>query len=219
MSRKAVLLILFAPFLLNLAASFFTHSLIPRNLWASNPEEAMKILYTYIWSYQSVFMVIIQVSFGIALLHKVELSYDLNWRRDIPLIAVLLLVAEAFFFAEHLLQPSYETEWFRDVVRRIPLWARYLNAFAAPFTAGIFEEVIWRGFGIESLMKFTTDKGAILIQALAFALWHISPIHVIFVFFIGLAYGFAYIRRKSLAPLIIAHVLTDLIGFSTFLLT
>ncbi len=219
MSRRAVLLIIFAPFLLNLAASFFTYSLIPHNLWASNPEEATKILYTYIWSYQSVFMMIIQVSFGIALLSKVELSYDLNWRRDVPLIVALLLLAEALFFAEHLLQPSYGTEWFRDVVRRIPLWARYLNALVAPFTAGIFEEVIWRGFGIESLRKFTTDRRAILIQALAFALWHISPIHVIFVFFIGLAYGFTYIRRRSLAPLIIAHVATDLIGFSTFLFT
>ena len=39
-----------------------------------------------------------------------------------------------------------------------------------------------------------------------------TSIPAIFVFFIDLAYGFAYIRRKSLAPLIIAHITTDLIG-------
>ncbi|MDK2372318.1 MAG: CPBP family intramembrane metalloprotease [Candidatus Korarchaeota archaeon] len=176
----------------------------------------MKELYVLIWSYQSLFMIMIQASFGLALFTKTRVAYDLR-REDVLLIASLILAAELLFFMENSIQP-YGYEWFLDVISRIPAWAKYMNFLVAPFTAGIFEEIIWRGFGIESLRRFTSEVKAILIQAIAFALWHISPIHVIFVFFIGLAYGFAFVKRRSLAPLIIAHILTDLIGFSVFLL-
>ncbi len=215
MGKRTIIAILFAPFMLNLIASFLIYSMVPRHLWILKPKEAMKELYVLIWSYQSIFMITIQVSFGLALFTKTRVAYDLR-RGDILLIALLVLAAELLFFIENSIQP-YGYEWFLDVIRRIPAWAKYMNFLVAPFTAGIFEEIIWRGFGIGSLLRFTSEVKAILIQAIAFALWHISPIHVIFVFFIGLAYGFAFVKRRSLAPLIIAHILTDLIGFSVFI--
>ncbi len=218
MSKKSVLLILFAPFLLNLAASFVTYSLVPRDMWVTDYQEATKILYTYIWSYQSAFMILVQVSFGLALLRRVELSYDLK-RGDASLIVALVLLSEALFFIEYPLLPVNGTSWFSDVMRRIPVWAKYMNALLAPFTAGVFEEIIWRGFGIENLRKFMSDSRAVVVQAVAFALWHVSPLHIPFVFIIGLAYGLAYVKRGSLGPLIVAHVITDLVGFSHFLLS
>ncbi len=218
MSKRSVLLILFAPFLLNLAASFAMYSLVPREMWVTDYQEAVKTLYSYIWSYQSAFMILVQVSFGLALLGRVELSYDLR-RSDAPLIVALVLLSEALFFVEYPLLPVNGTRWFSDVMRRIPVWAKYMNALLAPFTAGVFEEVIWRGFGIENLRKFMSDSRAVAVQAIAFALWHVSPLHIPFVFVIGLAYGLAYLRRGSLGPLIVAHVVTDLAGFSYFLLS
>ncbi len=217
MNERRILLVLFAPFILNLAASFFTYTLVPRELWITSPDDAVKLFYTYIWSYQSLFMIAVQVSFGVILMRRVKLSYDLRWG-DAPLIISLILLAEALFFIEYPILSYHGSRWFFGVIRMLPPWARYMNALVAPFTAGIFEEVIWRGYGIESLKKFTTEGRAVLIQAVAFALWHVSPLHVLFVFIIGLAYGLAYTRRRSLAPLILAHTATDLIGFSYFLL-
>ncbi|MDK2383752.1 MAG: hypothetical protein QI199_02935, partial [Candidatus Korarchaeota archaeon] len=61
-----------------------------------NPKEAMKELYVLIWSYQSLFMIMIQVSFGLALFTKTRVAYDLR-RGDILLIALLVLAAELLF--------------------------------------------------------------------------------------------------------------------------
>ncbi len=159
----------------------------------------------------------VQISFGLALLRRAELSYDLR-KSDVPLIVALVLLSEALFFVEYPLLPA-GASWFSDLMRRVPIWARYMNALLAPFTAGVFEEIIWRGFGIENLRRFMGDGRAVVVQAIAFALWHVSPLHIPFVFIIGLAYGLAYVRRGSLAPLIVAHVVTDLVGFSFFLLS
>ncbi len=219
MDRKKILFIIFAPFLLNLAASFITYSMVPIHLWRTDPVEASKIFYSYLWSYQSAFMIAVQVTFGLALMKWTKGLYDLRLK-DALIIIALVAFAELLFLSEYALNallygPSTQSaEWLRDVVSRIPLWARYMNALLAPFTAGIFEEIVWRGYGITRLEEFMSPKRAVFLQALAFALWHVSPVHVIFVFFIGLAYGYTFLKRRSLAPLIIAHVITDLIGFS-----
>ncbi|RLG84142.1 MAG: hypothetical protein DRO18_07310 [Thermoprotei archaeon] len=222
--RTATLLVIFAPFLINLAASFVIYSTIPPDLWRIDPSEAMKVLYSRIYSYQSMLMVAVQLAFGLSLLHFTEGLYDLK-PRDALLVLGLVILSIALFSLESLASSLlYHTSyseygrWFREVISMTPTWARYMNALVAPFTAGVFEEVIWRGYGITRLEEFMSRGKVVLVQAAAFALWHISPIHVLFVFPIGLAYGYAFVRRRSLAPLMAAHVVTDLIGFSVWLL-
>ena len=224
MSAKAkTLAVLFTPFLLNLIASMFAYSLVPRELWAE-PMEAMKVLYSLIFSYQSAFMILIQVSFGLYLFKHTRGMYDFRWR-DLLLALGLVIFAFIVFFLEgtvstliYGMNSSEYREWYGEVVRMTPVWAKYMNALVAPFTAGVFEEVMWRGYGITKLEDFTSTWKAVVVQAVAFSIWHVSPIHVIFVLPIGLIYGYAFVKRRSLIPLMLAHVITDLIGFSSWLL-
>lgn len=92
-----------------------------------------------------------------------------------------------------------------------------MNALVVPFTAGFFEEAIWRGYGISALERGLTAKRAIVIQALAFGLWHVNPIHMIVTFVIELLYGYMFIMRRRLLLLTLAHIITDAIGFNTWL--
>jgi len=107
---------------------------------------------------------------------------------------------------------GYMAFW-REVVRGIPLWSKLYFVCVAPLTAGVFEEVIWRGFGVTQLEGHTSTQRAVLLQAVAFGLWHgLSP-HALVTFLIGLAYGYAYAKRRRLLALSVAHVATDVVGF------
>ncbi len=214
------LVVLFAPFLINLIASLAIYLTVPPQ---PDISQEIKILYSRIFSYQSALMVLIQVGFGLYLLRYYRGLYDFNLK-DLLLAAGLVIFSLMIFTVEHVTSSliygmSYEeySKWFRDVVSMTPAWARYMNALIVPFTAGIFEEAIWRGYGITKLEEFTSTRVAVFVQALAFALWHISPIHVLFVFPVGLAYGYAFVKRRSLTPLTLAHVVTDLLGMSVWL--
>ncbi|MBX5320971.1 MAG: CPBP family intramembrane metalloprotease [Candidatus Bathyarchaeota archaeon] len=80
---------------------------------------------------------------------------------------------------------------------------------------GISEEGLFRGYIQTHLQKFYTYK-AVFIQAALFGFWHfvwnISPLdpsgiaqYVATTFFIGLLFGYFYIKAKNLVPLILAH--------------
>jgi len=56
------------------------------------------------------------------------------------------------------------------MVSEMPLWSKIYLVAIAPFTAGIFEEIIWRWFGIEQLEKYYSSRTANIIQALTFGL-------------------------------------------------
>jgi len=64
---------------------------------------------------------------------------------------------------------EYSRLW-RRVVEGIPLYIKLYMVLVAPFTAGIFEEIIWRWFGIELLSKYYSVNRAVIIQAIAFGL-------------------------------------------------
>ena len=113
-------------------------------------------------------------------------------------------------------QGSWEKylEYWRVITSDLPLFSKIYFVAIAPFTAGIFEEIIWRLFGIEVLEKHFGLRKTLVIQALAFAIWHGFSLHTIATFIIGLVYGYVYIKRRKLLVLSIAHVITDIIGFS-----
>jgi len=82
------------------------------------------------------------------------------------------------------------------------------------FTAGISEEVIWRGYGItavESLTKTHSSLKAIILTSVAFAVWHVRLPHLPATFLFGLVYAYIYTKRRSLVPLIASHTAIDLI--------
>jgi len=84
---------------------------------------------------------------------------------------------------------------------------------AAPGSAGVFEEIFWRGYGITMLEDSYGRKTALTLQAVAFGIWHIQPIHATFATLISVIYGYIFTKRRKLLTLSIAHWLTDFTGF------
>lgn len=234
MSKRRILLLLFLPFVFNFAISTLigwmaAYTAYKRGL---KPEqigrEVMLAIFTYnfYWS-------ILQVGFGLyaaklmggwTKLKRYYSKDDLLDPKSLLLTLLLVVFSQGViiglqFVTAMLSYGGWETYYriWRDLVSRLPLSSKIYLVAIAPFTAGIFEEIIWRLFGITSLEKYMSPRKANLIQALAFAVWHGFSLHTIATFIIGYVYGLIFIKRRKLLLLTTAHVITDIIGFSHLL--
>jgi membrane protease YdiL (CAAX protease family) len=100
--------------------------------------------------------------------------------------------------------------------KRIPLTLALYSILITPLTAGICEEIIWRGYLQSRLIHKLRNKiwTAIIIQAVLFGLWHSVSIHTLFTAIFGFIYGLIFIKIKRLIPIMVSHWLSDIIGFS-----
>ena len=90
---------------------------------------------------------------------------------------------------------------------------------------GIWEELTFRGIAIPMLLKRYSQKTAIIISSVVFGIAHSfniitggAPLYVLFqviyTFFLGLVFGYLFIKTNSLIPCIILHYLVDTIGIA-----
>ena len=81
---------------------------------------------------------------------------------------------------------------------------------------GIFEELFVAGYIITVLKDARGTWTAINASTMVRLLYHLyqGPIGVVTIVPMGLLFGYTYVRRRQLWPLIFAHVLIDIIGLS-----
>ena len=98
-------------------------------------------------------------------------------------------------------------------VKAMPLWFRVILILRA----AVFEEIFYRGFVIERLTELTRLRWlAALISLTAFTQAHLSGwgwAHLMIAGFGGIALTVLYLLRRDLASNIVAHLLTDAVGF------
>lgn len=101
--------------------------------------------------------------------------------------------------------------------KRVPLALAIYGIAVTSLTAGICEEIVWRGYLQTMFERLFRSKVwiAVLLQAVLFGLWHSISVHTIFTAIFGLIYGVVYARTKKLVPVMVSHWLGDVIGFST----
>lgn len=98
-------------------------------------------------------------------------------------------------------------------VVQVPLWLLLLT----PVVAGVTEEIIYRGYAIERLARLTGRRwlGGVLAGAAFLAVhWSWGGLQMIVVAFATVILVGLYQWRRDLACCMVAHVLTDLIGFA-----
>ncbi len=93
-----------------------------------------------------------------------------------------------------------------------------LGAAAVVIAAPLGEEVFFRGFLFGSLRGRMGFAPAAAISAAIFAIFHISPLLVVLMFFVGLALAWLYERRGSLIAPIGAHAMFNVIGYTLLLM-
>ena len=229
--KNKILLFLFTPFILNLIVSYLIASYVYIQLSASGipPEESWIQVMKYIYTY-NFYMSIIQIVVGYYAIKfmggwsdfKASLRLEeFKKLKNIGLIITLFFVTTAIIWSYNLLgmylyygSPQEYIESWRRLVSEIPLWSKLYLVLIAPFTAGIFEEALWRWYGIEKLEEYYSKGKANLIQAIAFGLWHGLSLYALFMFFVGIIFGYTYQKIRRLGELIIAHIVIDIVGFS-----
>lgn len=109
-----------------------------------------------------------------------------------------------------------------DIARRMAtvLISYPLLLVGSCLTAGIIEELIFRGYILSRLsLFFKNQHWPVIISALIFTSVHLAykTIHeLIFVFLIGLIFGYYYQRYRNLTVLIVVHFGIDLVVFSSY---
>ncbi len=226
-----ILLVLFIPCILNISISTIIAFMTIRGVMAEgrSPSEAgVEIMrnifkYNFYWS-------VIQVSLGFYLARamggwswlKNQFSIrDLSQKpaRSILLILALFSISYALIMGEQVLSASFYGGWeqymreWREITQAIPYWSKLYMVAIAPFTAGIFEEIIWRGYGISRLEQHIGTSKAVIVQAVAFGFWHGISLHTLITAIIGLVFGIVYAKRRKLLNISIAHIVTDIVGF------
>jgi uncharacterized protein len=77
----------------------------------------------------------------------------------------------------------------------------------ASIAAPIFEEIMFRGFLLPSLTRYTSVNGAIVISGFIFAIAHLSLSEVLPLATLGIVLGFVYTRSRNLLAPMLLHCL------------
>ena len=93
-----------------------------------------------------------------------------------------------------------------------------LGMLAVVVAAPLGEEVFFRGFLFGSLRGRVGFVPAAAISAAAFALFHVTPLLVVLMFFVGFALAWLYEWRGSLVAPIGAHAMFNVIGYTLLLI-
>jgi len=122
---------------------------------------------------------------------------------------LIVLAAHAMLRALH----QRESSTLRHLIPRTRRERIMIALLVAP-TAGLVEELLYRGFAITRLAQVTGEPwSAALLAAVAFSLGHLyqGPIGVVRSGVLGLLLSAPYIYTGSLLPSILAHAVIDLL--------
>jgi membrane protease YdiL (CAAX protease family) len=86
--------------------------------------------------------------------------------------------------------------------------------FVASAVNGVFEEVFVAGYAITALQRARGLWTAINVSTAVRVLYHLyqGPFAFLSIAPMGLLFGYVYARTRQLWPLIVAHVLLDIVG-------
>lgn len=146
---------------------------------------------------------------------------SVGWRRPTWKSAVFGLGAGALTFAGFVviylwvfpaLGQSTEEPGLQNILQ-LPLWFR----IALLFRAAVFEELVYRGFAIERLTELCKSRSfAALVSLAGFTFAHLSYwgwAHLLVAAWGGLILTGLYLWRRDLASNMLAHFVTDVVGF------
>lgn len=143
------------------------------------------------------------------------------------LLALFLLVLYAIETVYGLFNIKYLSNKIKDLSYILPLNIyEYKHYIFLAFTAGICEEIVFRGFLIRYLEVFLSSLPyayifAIIIPAIAFAISHLYQgwWAVLKILVIAILFGFIFYYSQSILLIVIIHIVVDLVSGSMGLLT
>jgi len=226
MVRNHVLILSILPLLLNyLITPMIVISVISLPRFLEDPAYYIYIYGFILWPIYHIILVGMALSFF--RMEKESIRGILGPVRDRPwftifMITVLLGLSILLF---QIIEPRVidlvygPGAWEKTLIgfRSLPPAITIYSLAITPLTAGVCEELIWRGYLQTRFERLLHGRiwAAITLQAILFGLWHGISIIAPFSIIIGLACGYAYAKTKRLIPIMISHWLGDIIGLIT----
>ncbi len=140
-----------------------------------------------------------------------RLRADLGWALGLAVVSTVIIV----LFTQGIHRLLFVSSTGEEVT--FYPWALVWWTTVGSITAGVGEEVYFRGFLMERL-GWLKAGWLLVVTSLSFALWHGNPLLFPHTFVVGLLFGWFYLREKRLMPVILGHVLTNVIGGGLMLL-
>lgn len=157
---------------------------------------------------------------------KVERQPLLLWKEEnntlgFFLLSVFLLylssIGAAIFSAITVLLGEHESNAMMKTIIAI-ITGHQVTIFFIALTAGVTEELIFRGYLLTRLSQwFRNNVAAIIVSSLLFAALHYkygSPRELIFTFLIGMIFSIYYIKYRNIKAIIVTHFLIDYINMN-----
>jgi membrane protease YdiL (CAAX protease family) len=149
-------------------------------------------------------------------LEKFGLSF--SWRATVAGLALLVFTYMVTLGAQYAAQIIFKYD-IAAAIARAPKVDAELNmqlVFLVSVVNGIFEELFVAGYIITTLTARRGMWVAINVSVVVRLLYHLyqGPIGVMTIVPMGLLYGYVYSRTRQLWPLVVAHVLVDIIGLT-----
>jgi uncharacterized protein len=119
-----------------------------------------------------------------------------------------ILLSEADNFLRWILPPpTWFQELFGDVF--VPENRLFSQIFLLVLVAPLTEELLFRGMILRGLLARYGPGVAVVLTALLFALIHLNPWQILPAFFLGVVFGWFYLRTGSVLLCVIAHAINN----------
>jgi uncharacterized protein len=149
-------------------------------------------------------------------LEKFGLSF--SWQGTVAGLALLVFTYALALGAQYIAQVifNYDIEAAAARAPKVDAGLSMQLVFLVSVVNGIFEELFVAGYIITTMTARRGMWAAINTSVVVRLLYHLyqGPIGVMTVVPMGLLYGYVYSRTRQLWPLIVAHVLLDIIGLA-----
>ena len=149
-----------------------------------------------------------------------------NWMNIAWLVLIVMsidLIIESSLFATFEIigiEAEEESYWYDpESVNNFMIYS--LAIVNMVILAPIMEEVVFRGYVLDSCRSFFQEREAVIISSFLFGLIHFlyGPFGIVMISIGGALYAWIRLRTNSIIPAIICHSLWNLIQFITFGLT
>ena len=124
-------------------------------------------------------------------------------------LIVLMVWAQVLIWvkADWLVPPNTAMQALDETGGRI-----FITLFLVSFAGPIAEEIFFRGFVLSGLIRRFGIRRSLLISSLFFGLFHIDSGAVVPAFVLGIAFGWVYLKTRSIWPVIFAHSLHNTVA-------
>jgi len=152
--------------------------------------------------------------------HDIGLDWHWGLANQIGVIGLIFIGGYFFFSLKQLSENTKNHQEVReqlaDVRWLMPTTARESRYFilGISITAGICEELLFRGYLIQLLAEVMPTYGAVIVSSIAFGLPHIyqGPIHIVRTAILGVLMALIYLATDSVIIPMLLHAMLDMYG-------